>query len=120
VNIPQECNNPINLMLSKPVGECTEIRHKNEETGLGYCYFPTPSAGWRAAHRQIKTDQNRLKTIRQFLEVFAPKTENDTENYIKYFCDQMNCKDTDYLEDFSKYAIAGVLAQMEGYYNKEA
>ena len=116
MNIPQKYCNPVDLMLAAPVGECIAIHKAKPEDKIGYCEFSTHPAGWRAAHRQIEADQKRGKTVRQFLSVFAPKTENDTEKYIKFFCDEMRCKDSDLLSSFSKYAIAGVMAEMEGYY----
>jgi hypothetical protein len=119
VNIPQKCNNPVNLMLGKPVGECVEIYNKNVNTGLGYCVFKSPMAGWRAAHRQIATDQARKLTISQFIFKFAPPNENNTNAYLDFVCQELKI-DKDYpLQAISKFALAGVMAQMEGYYNKE-
>jgi hypothetical protein len=119
MNIPQTCNNPVNLMLSKSVGECVDIHKMNPKTGVGYCVFETPMAGWRAAHRQIETDQKRRLTLKQFIFKFAPPNENDTNEYLQFMCEEFKV-DPDYpLSALSKFAVAGVMAQMEGYYNKE-
>ena len=118
MNIPQECNNPVNLMLAKPAGECTEIRHVNTKTGLGYCYFPTPQAGWRAAFRQYDSDVKRGLTISQYIFKFAPPNENDTNAYLEFVCKEIGCTPSTKLDCISKYALAGVQAQMEGYYSR--
>jgi hypothetical protein len=119
LNIPQVCNNPVNLMLGKAVGECVKIFKANAETGLGYCVFRTPMAGWRAAHRQIATDQARHLTLKEFIFKFAPPNENDTNSYLEFVCEELHI-DADYpLSALSKYALAGIMAKFEGYYEYE-
>lgn len=118
-NISQHCNNPINLMLNEPVGECTAIYRTNTHQSPGYCMFPTSPAGWRAAHRQIHTDQERGMTLEEFIAKFAPPDENDTSAYLEFVCKAFGVQPTIPLEHLNKYALAGVMAQFEGYYNTE-
>lgn len=119
MNIPQKCNNPINLMLLKAVGEATEIYRPRPEMTLGYCVFPTPMAGWRAAFRQIRADQRRGLSLKQFIFKFAPPTENDTNAYLEFVCKEMNEDGAVPLSSLSRYALAGVMAEFEGYFAEE-
>lgn len=113
MNRAQRNNNPVNLRAYKPVGECTEVKD-------GFAYFPSPFAGWRAAHRQIHTDQDRDLTIREFINKFAPPNENNTSQYLEFVCKEMCVGPEEKLRSVSKYALAGVMAAEEGYYNTEA
>lgn len=118
-NIPQRCSNPTNLMLPKPIGECTGILRIIESEPIGYCEFPTPEAGWRAAHRQIVLDQVRNLTLKQFIFKFAPPGENDTNEYLDFVISELHVPPDVPLSQLSKYALAGVMAKMEGYYEEE-
>lgn len=99
----------------------------------GFAVFPTAPAGWRAADSQIDLDQQRSLTIAQFIRKFAPPTENDTENYLEFVTAELavNPKYIKELEGggyaldpntpialLSDFALAAILAQMEGYYAK--
>jgi hypothetical protein len=106
-------NNPINLRFA----------HQTEAIGvdnLDFAQFPTPEAGWRAAHAQIQLDMDRKLTIRQFIFKFAPPKENDTNEYLEYVIFRLRVDKDMPLEYISKYALAGLMASMEGYYKKEA
>jgi len=112
MNRAQKNNNPVNLRYAG----------QYEATGqddAGFAVFPTPTAGWRAAHAQIRLDQSRHLDLTQFINKFAPPEENDTRAYLKFVADELlltSLKEP--LEWISVYAMAGVMAQMEGYYNK--
>ena len=108
-NRPQRNNNPLNIRYVK----------QPEATGPdkdGYAIFPTPEAGWRAAHAQIRLDANRGLTLREFVYKFAPSSENDTIAYLDFIESSIVAGPHMLLNDISPYAIAGVMAQMEGYY----
>lgn len=105
----QRNNNPVNLRYAK----------QKEATGSdvdGFAVFPTPEAGWRAAHHQIDLDRKRYLTLEKFINKFAPPNENDTENYIEFIVKELDIPRDRLLLDISKYALAGVMACMEGYY----
>lgn len=107
----QRNNNPLNLRFAQ----------QRESTGAdedGFAVFPSAPAGWRAAVRQIKLDQGRGLTIRQFLFKFAPPSENDTLNYLRYVLKEISLSGDDLLEVVSPYALSGVMAKMEGYFNE--
>lgn len=111
MNKSQANNNPLNLRYA----------HQTESTGPtadGFAYFENPMAGWRAAHAQIKLDQSRGITLARFITKFAPPSENDTEAYLKYVCIQLGVLEGTMLAAISPFALAGVMAAQEGYYNK--
>lgn len=112
MNLPQRNNNPLNLKFAG----------QTESTGpddKGFAIFPTPMAGWRAAHAQIKLDMSRGLTLKQFIFKFAPPNENDTNAYLQFICEKLGVYPDEYLSTISVFALAGVMAKMEGYYAKE-
>lgn len=112
MNRPQRTNNPGNLRY---VGQ----RESTGEDEHGMAVFPTPWSGWRALHRQIELDQKRKLTLRQFINKYAPSNENDTNEYLMFVASQMNCQTEIQLQTLSKFALAGVIARMEGYFNED-
>jgi len=92
-----------------------------ESTGKcdkGFAIFPTPDAGWRAAHAQIALDMARELTFREFIDKFAPPVENDTVAYLDFVCQEMAVSPEEKLSSVSRYALGGVMAKMEGYFNR--
>lgn len=112
MNRPQRTHNPGNLRY---VGQ----RESTGEDEHGMAVFPTPWSGWRALHRQIALDQSRGMTVRQFIAKYAPENENNTSVYLKFVAKEMGCDPDKPLEELSKYALAGVIARMEGYFNED-
>jgi len=118
MNRAQRNNNPVNLKFA---GQNEAIGQDSD----GFAIFPTPMAGWRAAHAQIKLDQVRGLTLKQFIFKFAPPEENNTNAYLEFVMDHLQIEDDPNptpdtkLFDISKYSLAGVMAQMEGYYKEE-
>lgn len=111
MNRSQRNCNPLNLRFA----------HQIEATRLdadGFAIFPTPDAGWRAAHAQIKLDQDRGMTLKDFIFKFAPPNENDTNVYLEFVKVQLSYTDETPLRMISPYALAGVMAAQEGYYAK--
>jgi hypothetical protein len=107
MNDPQRNNNPINL----------DFAGQPNATAAGrFAHFDTPPHGWNAAHRQIDKDQSRGLTFGQFIGKFAPPRENNTSAYLLFVCDELHVTAEAQLSSVSKYAIAGVMAQYEGYY----
>lgn len=81
VSIPQQSrlafvnNNPANL---KYAGQAGAVKGEG-----GFAKFQTPEAGLNALYNQVKLDASRGLTLAQFINKFAPPTENDTQTYIK-------------------------------------
>ena len=112
MNKAQRNKNPLNLRFAG----------QHEATGKddsGFAVFPTDAAGWRAAHAQIELDQGRELDITEFIFKFAPPNENDTLNYLNFVLAELGTHSLMKLRDISKFALAGVMAAMEGYYKKE-
>ena len=110
-NKSQRNNNPVNLryMVQK------------ESAGAdsdGFARFPAPESGWRAAHRQIKLDQKRNLTLQQFIFKFAPPNENDSDNYLEFVAKELRMSKATPISELSVFALAGVMARIEGYYNE--
>ncbi|MBV6342775.1 hypothetical protein [Candidatus Magnetobacterium casense] len=111
-NRAQRNNNPVNLRYA----------HQTEAVGKdadGFAVFGTPEAGWRAAHAQIRLDQTRGVSVREFIFKFAPPNENDTNAYLEFVLDELGIGSSTPLYSIGVYELAGVMAQYEGYYAKE-
>jgi hypothetical protein len=108
----QKNNNPVNLRYA---GQ-KEATGKDDK---GFAVFPDGPAGWRAAHGQIKLDADRGLSIKQFINKFAPPSENDTGFYIRFICDQLKIEPDTAVLSVSYLSLAAVMAQVEGYYLKE-
>jgi hypothetical protein len=109
----QRNHNPVNLKFRKQ-------RNAMGKDADEFAIFYTAQDGWIAAHRQIKLAQKRGLTVRGFIEKLAHPHENDTEKYITFVAGQLGVFDTTTLCACSVYAIAGVMAQWEGYYLSES
>lgn len=81
IQIPKESrlayvnNNPANLRFAGQTGAS-----KGEG---GFARFESPQAGLQALQNQIRLDASRGLTLAQFINKFAPPSENDTQTYIK-------------------------------------
>lgn len=112
MNLPQRNRNPGNLRFAGQV----ESVGKDEDD---FAIFPTDMAGWRALVKQIKRDQGRGDTIRKFISEYAPSQENDTASYIVFVCQGLRADPEDGLALYSPYAVAGLIAKYEGYFNED-
>lgn len=80
VSIPQSSrlafvnNNPGNLRF---VGQQGATKGEN-----GFAKFSSPEAGVKALESQIKLDASRGLTLQQFINKYAPPTENNTNQYL--------------------------------------
>lgn len=110
MNLCQRNNNPGNLRFRSQVGA------KNSR---GWAEWPTPFEGWRALVKQIKLDQARGDTFDKFVKEYAPSNENDTPKYLWFVCDGLRVKPMDQLSMIAPYAIAGMIAQIEGYFAED-
>jgi hypothetical protein len=110
MNRGQKNRNPGNLRFA---GQ----REATAQDDKGFAVFPSDPAGWRALVAQIKLDQGRDMTISQFVAKYAPANENDTRRYIDVLAEGMCCSKQSPLSYFSPYAIAGLIAVHEGYFN---
>lgn len=109
MNRAQRNNNPGNLRFA---GQ-KEATGKDDKD---FAVYPDAPAGFRGLHAQIALDERRGLTVAEFIAKYAPPNENDTSNYLEFVCEQLCIIPSTPLENVSKYAIAGVIAKMEGYY----
>lgn len=112
MNRAQINNNPGNLRYARQ-------REATGKDDKGFAVFPDGPAGWRALHNQIKLDQKRELTLKQFIAKYAPPNENDTSEYLQFVVYHIDSDGDTPLNYLSPFAVAGIIAAMEGYYNKE-
>lgn len=110
MNRAQRNHNPGNLVF---VGQ----RLASGKDDRGFCMFKNPIKGWLSLIRQIKLDQSRGMTINDFIHKYAPPSENMSNAYSDFIARGLRAKKSDKLSDFSPYAIAGLIAAYEGYFN---
>jgi hypothetical protein len=102
-------NNPGNLMYAKQPGAT-----KGESRGKGnWAKFNTPEEGFNALVDQVKLDQSRDLTVSEFMNKYAPPSENDTGSYIESFSNELGVKSTDKISSSDPLSIAKFLAQRE-------
>ena len=72
--------NPLNIRFSKD----TNWMGSKLKSNKGFVQFAAFSFGYRAAVMILRSYAKRgLKTVPQIIETWAPRSENDTETYIK-------------------------------------
>jgi hypothetical protein len=74
--IAQENHNPGNLRYAGQTGAIGQNK--------GYAVFASDDAGWAALNRQLELNASRGDTLEQFINRYAPPSENDTTNYLQY------------------------------------
>lgn len=58
-----------------------------------FAFFPSVSQGYDAM-KTLLLSKYGLMTVEEMLSKYAPPTENDTQAYIKYVCEQCGCEPT--------------------------
>jgi hypothetical protein len=74
--IAQTNHNPGNLRYAGQTGAIGQNK--------GYAVFASDDAGWAALNRQLELNASRGDTLEQFINRYAPPSENDTTNYLQY------------------------------------
>ena len=98
-------NNPGNLKFAGQKGAV--------EGEGGFAKFESPQAGYDALKRQIELDKSRNLTLEQFINKFAPPSENDTSLYIKQATDNLNVPRDTVLNNISTESLAKFMAMKE-------
>lgn len=78
-----------------------------------FAKFPTPEAGYNALLRQMRMDQNRDLSVRDFVTKYAPPSENDTELYIKQLTEQLHTTEDTNIKKLNRDALAQFVAKKE-------
>lgn len=98
-------NNPGNL---KFVGQSGATMGEN-----GFAKFNTPEDGFRALMDQVALDQSRGLTLQQFVEKYAPATENNTNVYVQQMSQWLGANPNMRLSDLDINKIAENIARKE-------
>lgn len=53
--------------------------------------FVDDTAGWAALERQLQLYAGRNLTLRECIAIYAPPVENDSERYLKFVCEGLEC-----------------------------
>jgi hypothetical protein len=85
--LAQRNNNPGNLR-SSPLAT---------GTSGGFAVFPDIATGWQALDAQIALDASRGLTLEQFINKYAPPSENNTGQYLSYLVTQTGMQPSDLL-----------------------
>jgi hypothetical protein len=108
-------NNPGNLRyydsLTRP-GYVLEGATRGEG---GFARFDTPEAGMRAMYQQLRIDTQRSGlTLSQFINKYAPPSENKTGNYINFVGAAVGLKPNDKIPESLLPDVMRAMVQMEG------
>lgn len=83
-SIPNRRNNPLDLRHSP------HSSHDGEgPDDIGD--IDTPADGWADADEQLQKYADRKLTVEQMINILAPPTENDTNQYVSYVCANLPC-----------------------------
>ena len=98
-------NNPGNLRFAG---------QRNATLGeAGFARFESLEEGFIAVIRQVKLDASRGHTLRTFLNKYAPPSENDTRNYLRFVTQETGNKPDDLLTDVDAREVAIAICRME-------
>ena len=106
-----EINNPGNLRFANQ----TESTGKDDR---GFAIFPSSEEGWDALYRQIELDKGRDLTLDQFVNKYAPPSENDTTAYRNFLQGELNVGKNTNINKLDTQKLAVAIAKQEGYAGK--
>lgn len=101
-NRPNRNNNPGNIThgdFTKRYGAKLEIIPEGYRSVPRFAAFPDAATGWRAMEDLLRGPSYRGLTVRQMLTRWAPPSENDTEEYIRYIVDKVGCAEDEIIDD---------------------
>jgi hypothetical protein len=101
-------NNPGNLKFRNQVGS-------TGKDNRGFAIFPTEDAGWKALYNQINKDKTRNFTLNEFVNKYAPPSENDTAAYIDFLGKELDVSSGININKLDTKKLAVAIAKQEGY-----
>ena len=104
VNMIVNNNNPGNLVFANQPHAVKAGR---------FAKFPDTITGFRALIMQLEADANRNDTIRTFLEDYAPRAENNTEQYITNVTKTLGKPEHTKLKDIDLLYLATIITKCE-------
>jgi hypothetical protein len=110
VNIPATTlagknNNPGNLRFVGQAGASQGVG--------GFARFDSPEAGYQALINQIQLDASRGLTVSQFINKYAPPSENATTQYVSQFNAAVGSSSNDKLSSLDIGKVAEFMAMKE-------
>jgi hypothetical protein len=72
-----------------------DLRHSNHSSHEGegsndIGIIDNDADGWADLERQLQMDAERGMTLTEFVDTYAPASENDTHQYLDYLCNGLN------------------------------
>jgi hypothetical protein len=89
-DIPTTHNNP---------GDLEHAPGEMHDTGSPIGEFLTVEDGWEALENQLQKYADRGLTVQDMIEVYAPPTENDTDEYLDFICEGLGCQPNTLVKD---------------------
>jgi len=112
-NIPTRSNNPGNLMYAGQPGAIPGVPRAN---GGSFALFANPELGVNALERQVaKNTQERGQSIKQMMAKYAPKSENNTNKYVKNLSKDLGISPTAKVPMSKVPALSRAISKHEGY-----
>lgn len=98
-------NNPGNLRFAGQTGAVSGDK--------GFARFESPEAGYQALMGQINRDSNRGLNLGQFVNKYAPPSENDTATYLEQMISATGASKATPLKDIDINKLASAVAKKE-------
>ncbi|HNY24982.1 MAG TPA: hypothetical protein PKJ33_00325 [Alphaproteobacteria bacterium] len=103
-------NNPGNLRFSE-----FTIRHGATHESNGFAVFPNYEVGFAALCALFKTKSYRELGLYYAVHRYAPASENNTENYIKFIENQTGFSRDEFVKDLDITKLAQAIQKFEGW-----
>lgn len=106
-------NNPGNIRNSDAIDWKGEVDSKNKKD-KAFEEFKTMPDGIRAMMVLLRNYQKKykLRTVRELISRYAPRSENNTEKYIARVCWKMNKSDKDPVDLSDKTTVFALISAM--------
>lgn len=105
-----EHNNPGNLSYA---GQAGAEKGEPKKGGGWWAKFDTAQEGWNALQKQIVRDADSGLTVAEFINKYAPPSENDTDNYLQNILEWTGANPDDKLDHIPVDKLARAMARQE-------
>lgn len=113
-NVPTICNNPgaLRMTSSKRINDLAIGYYQTKGNGK-FLVFGTPQDGYLAL-KYLLEDYGE-STMFSFIKRYAPKIENDTDEYLKDLCKGLGVTSNTKVRDCNQMALMSTIAKIEGF-----
>lgn len=108
-SVAYRMNNPCNLKFAKQEGAKSGDR--------GFARFLTPEDGFRACIIQVQIDKKKNLRLGEFINKFAPPSENNTALYTKTVLDNLGAENKTLISEIDTIQLAKEMARLESQTN---